>query len=163
MSIAKHWCFTLNNYSQQDEDNLQSAADFDRVSYLIYGKEVGESGTPHLQGFILLSSKSRLQWLNKHIAAAHWTVARSIRHSIEYCKKEGSSREFGVPPYISSKQGFRVDLDDFKAAVKGGMVDHAELREAHSGVMARYPRFCLSYVRDHSELPSVESHFLNGW
>ena len=160
---AKHWCFTLNNYTSENEDSLLSAFNSSRISYLIYGKEVGSSGTPHLQGFVSATKRIRLQGLNKNVVQAHWTVARDIRASIEYCKKDGIVREFGVPPMVSSKQGVRTDLDEFKLAVKGGMVDHKELREKHSSVMARCPRFCLSYIRDHRELPDVVDHTPYDW
>lgn len=43
-------CFTLNNYSEVDVSRLQQLEQ--AVSYLIFAKEVGELGTPHLQGYI---------------------------------------------------------------------------------------------------------------
>lgn len=163
MSRAKNWCFTLNNYTQENEDALLSAFDSGRAVYLIYGKEVGSSGTPHLQGFISLASRARLQSLNRDFVQAHWTVARDIGASIEYCKKEGSVRELGLSPLLLPTQGKRNDLEEFKHAVKSGMVDHKELRETHSNVMARYPRFALAYVRDYKQLPDFEPHTPYDW
>ena len=51
ISVGKKWCFTLNNWC---EDNLvKMVKDFEvfGVEYII-GEEVGECGTPHLQGAI---------------------------------------------------------------------------------------------------------------
>jgi len=43
-------CFTLNNYSEQDVARLQQLEA--AISYCIFAKEVGDNGTPHLQGYI---------------------------------------------------------------------------------------------------------------
>ena len=41
-------CFTKNNYEESDIDALLAE---ERFSYVIFGLEVGEQGTPHLQGY----------------------------------------------------------------------------------------------------------------
>jgi Putative viral replication protein./RNA helicase. len=47
---VRNVCYTLNNYSEEDVRRLQALQE--GVSYHIFAKEVAESGTPHLQGYI---------------------------------------------------------------------------------------------------------------
>ena len=56
-----NWCFTLNNYNEED---IKMFDDLE-CQYLIYGKEKGENGTEHLQGYVQLSSKKRLPGMKK--------------------------------------------------------------------------------------------------
>lgn len=46
-SQAKRWCYTLNNYSDTEYQHVTQITD---CVYHVVGKEVGASGTPHLQG-----------------------------------------------------------------------------------------------------------------
>lgn len=50
---AKAWCFTLNNYTQEELGALvqQFQTLADKYFYIV-GEEIGEQGTPHLQGYI---------------------------------------------------------------------------------------------------------------
>jgi hypothetical protein len=50
---AKAWCFTLNNYTENEHGALVQlfSSVADKYFYIV-GEEVGESGTPHLQGYI---------------------------------------------------------------------------------------------------------------
>jgi len=163
MSRARHWCFTLNNYS---DDHLATLAGLEgRVDYLIFGKEVGHNGTPHLQGFISFADRLRLGQVKQLVAfgggnPGHWTVARKIPEAIEYCRKDGDVTEFGNPPRGPGK---RNDLEDFKAAVKSGEHDMATLREDFSDVVSKYPRFVIDYVQDNLPKPAVVAHPLREW
>ncbi|WP_445779373.1 hypothetical protein, partial [Shewanella sp.] len=74
ISPAKRWCFTLNNYTEQDISSISSKI-YDTCDKSLVSKEVGESGTPHLQGFISLKTKARPMAVfdNKRI---HWEAAK---------------------------------------------------------------------------------------
>lgn len=158
MSRARHWCFTLNNYTPDDVTRIQNLQN--EVDYLIFGREVGESGTPHLQGFVSFRSRVRRNTAIEKVGQAHFTVARQIDQAIEYCKKEGDFQEFGNRP---KSPGSRSDLEDFKCAVKGGEINMVQLREKFSDVIARYPKFCLDYVQDHLPKKVVELYPLRDW
>lgn len=158
MSRAKHWCFTLNNYSQQNIDKIiENASDFD---YVFFGKEVGESGTPHLQGFVSFPQRVRRNYCIDKIGQAHFTVARNIDNSIQYCKKDGDFVEIGERP---SPSGTRSDLEAFKLSVASGCLDMRKLRNDYSEIVAKYPKFCHDFVQDHMPKKLVDFHPLRPW
>lgn len=77
MSAAKNWVFTINNYVDNDIEKLETMFDHDHFSYIVFGKEVGEQGTPHLQGYVQLKKKMRLNQVKKLISSrAHLQVSR---------------------------------------------------------------------------------------
>lgn len=81
-----NWCFTLNNYTKEEltilEDEVKTYGSNFRLQ-----SEVGESGTPHIQGFITLKKKGRPMesFTNKRI---HWEKCRNIKAARDYCCKE---------------------------------------------------------------------------
>lgn len=87
ISPAKKWCFTLNNYSIMD---ISSIVPIIRANckMAIIGKEVGETGTPHLQGFCNFKRKIRpLSLFNSN--NIHWEKCKgSVKQNIEYCSKD---------------------------------------------------------------------------
>ena len=98
ISPAKRWCFTLNNYSDDDCSSISST--FREVcAVVIIGKEIGECGTPHLQGYVEFNVKCRpaSHNLTKRI---HWEKAKGNRESnVKYCSKDGDVFfTFGLPP-----------------------------------------------------------------
>lgn len=168
MSRVKRWCFTLNNYTEHDysvffpRDPTGARCLLPVLDYLIVGKEVSSSGTPHLQGFLSFRERSRIAACKRLSPRAHWEVARSVERAIEYCKKDGDFLELGDKP-SESQQGRRADLESFKDAVKAGTRDLSQLREDFSSVCAQYPRFVESYLRDQHTPPVFEDHPLRHW
>lgn len=158
---AKNWCFTLNNYTPADVDRL--AAPIAGIDYLIFGKEVGASGTPHLQGVVCFQSRKRLSQTISLIGQAHCTVTRYLSQSIEYCKKDGDVTEVGALPATAQKKKEESELEAFKQSVKEGVVNHVELRELHSAVWATSERFCKQYIDDNRPKPIVDAHPLRPW
>jgi hypothetical protein len=159
---TKNWCFTLNNYTEEDEERIRALQKHKGV-YYIYGREVGEQGTPHLQGFVSFPTRKRLSYVKKHVGQAHFSMARMIDNSIEYCKKEGDWEEFGERPKDNKKCGKRTDLESFKEDVKAGILDLKTLREKHSVVCARYERFVNLYIRDNKPAYRVDTFPLRPW
>lgn len=63
---------------------------WENVSYVCFGKEVGENGTPHLQGYVTFKATWRLSALKLLLPRAHWEQAKGNRaHNREYCSKDG--------------------------------------------------------------------------
>lgn len=162
MAGSKNWCFTLNNYTDEDLLRLSElVTKNNKVLYIIFGKEVGESGTPHLQGFVTLAQRSTLNVVKGFIGGnPHVETSRNINASINYCKKDGDFLEFGIR---SGGQGSRSDLEMFKESVKNGMLTLSEIREHHSETYARYPRFVLEYIEDHYPKVSLPIYELRLW
>jgi len=105
---AKHWCFTLNNYTDAHVESLTLLGSNAITKYIVFGRETGESGTPHLQGFISFFNRQRFNSVRTLIPGAHLEVARGKPHEAStYCKKEGNWTEFGECP---SGQGKRNDI-----------------------------------------------------
>lgn len=160
MSLAKHWCFTLNNYSQDDELRLQALGP--PVVHAVIGREVGESGTPHLQGYLCLSERKRMAFVKRLIGGnPHVEVARNVQASITYCEKDGDFFVVGAP--AEQNTGQRTDLEAFKEDVKQGNHDIKSIREIHSEVYAKYTRFCLEYIQDNMPQKALPAHPLREW
>lgn len=82
---ARRWVFTLNNYTEEELDQISGI----ECRYLLYGKEQGEKGTPHLQGYIVFDNAKRFQTLKKLIPRAHLEPAGgSHDENYAYCTKE---------------------------------------------------------------------------
>ena len=158
---ARHYAFTLNNYTNDDIVNLAAASELESTSYLIFGKETSSTGTPHLQGHVYFATQQSLRQAKTKLGVeAHFSVARDIQRSIDYCKKDGDVTEFGAPP---TPQRSRNDLQAFRDAVQAGTTDLSVLRETHAGVMARYPRFAVAVIRDLRPKLEVPVYALRHW
>lgn len=80
--------------------------------YLVVGKEKGENGTPHLQGYIALGKRMRLNTVRLMLGGrAHIEAARGTpEENRTYCTKDGDFREWGTLPI----QGERTDIQKIK-------------------------------------------------
>lgn len=111
MSKARGYCFTLNNYTEDDYNSIICIASV----YLIVGKEVGESGTPHLQGFIYFENPRAFSAVKKMIPKAHIEPMKgTAMQASEYCKKDKDFFEKGEMP----RQGTRTDLDEIRKVLQ---------------------------------------------
>lgn len=119
MSRSKRWCFTLNNFSDNEfailKQSLSSVA-----SYAIIGRERGESGTPHLQGYVEFRERQRLAQCKKHAERAHWEPARGDAASnTTYCSKEESDPwKIGEPAVHRGAAGGGANRERYDAAIQ---------------------------------------------
>lgn len=112
----RSWCFTLNNYTDIEYNSLKNL----ECKYLIIGKEKGEQGTLHLQGYVQFANARPLSVLKTLNQRAHWEVAKgSALQNKQYCSKENDFFEKGKIP----EQGARKDIQQVYANFrKGGRV-----------------------------------------
>lgn len=107
MSLDKRsrgWCFTINNYTEHDE-NIVFDMSWD-CAYIVCGREVGESGTAHLQGYVYYSTMKSLSQMKAVHETAHWEPQRGTpQQASDYCKKEGDFYECGNIPMSQQKKG----------------------------------------------------------
>lgn len=88
-----NWCFTLNNYNEEEYDGLINNELF---NYVIIGREVGTEGTPHLQGYMQLHKRCRITGLKNINNRVHWEPAKGTAiQASDYCKKDGLFVEKG--------------------------------------------------------------------
>lgn len=87
ISPSKHWCFTVNNHTNDDITDILEVSSSDSSIKHLFQEETGENGTPHLQGLISFSRKVRPKGLFKN-KAIHWEKCRDLRASIRYCQKK---------------------------------------------------------------------------
>lgn len=133
VSKSKNWCFTVNNHTDDEEKNLRALTTDSFVSYLCYGREVGESGTPHLQGYLECSTRRTLRAVKAlpGLTRSHLEHRRGSQdEAIEYCGKDGDFYEFGTRAV--TRQGKRSDLDAIKAQLDQG-ASLSEIADANFG------------------------------
>lgn len=110
ISPSKHWCFTLNNYKEID---IQVICSNSSIKRYVFQEEIGEKGTPHLQGYLEFITKKRPVSEFKSFKA-HWEKCRKVKESIIYCQKADtrSGRIFrrGVVKHRPLKVLSRQDL-----------------------------------------------------
>ncbi|AUM61834.1 Rep [uncultured virus] len=122
----KSWMYTINNYKDDDITRLKSL----EVPRHRCCKEVGDSGTPHLQGVITFSRGYRLAGLKKLFPTGHFEPTKSV-DAVNYCIKGEI-----IIDLTNNNQGHRTDLDEAIAiATNSGLVAMAK---AHPSTFVKY-------------------------
>lgn len=159
---SKDWVLTINNYTDNEEEALQQMVENGHANYVIFGRERGEGGTPHLQGFIQLKARCRLASVKAipGLGRAHLEPRRgSVEEASEYCKKEGDYEEYG----LRGSQGKRSDLASVKASIDEG-ADTNTLWEEHFSAMVRYEQSFKRYrALNRRRDPNVNLEILVLW
>lgn len=137
-SQARNCCFTLNNYTDEEFYAIKAWS----CDYLIIGREVGENGTPHLQGYVEWTSAKKWSTLKRLNSRIHWEKRRgTAKQASDYCKKDGDFIEVGE----LSGQGERSDLKEVTTYIMDN-------RPTIDEVMMAYPVVFLKYAKSLSAM-----------
>lgn len=131
MSRFRNYVFTMNNYPDT------KLVDEVMCKYVVYGKEVGASGTRHLQGFISFKEGKTESAVRKLLPGCHVEIAKTVEEAIEYCKKEGDFTERGEAPKSLKKANEiqRENWDLILDCAKRGAIE-----EIPAEIQIRYDR-----------------------
>lgn len=159
---SRDWCFTLNNY---DKDDIDALKDIDS-KYLIMGKEVGASGTPHIQGYIYFINQRTGHQVKKLLPrGTHFEkrMAKNFMDAINYCKKEGNFYEQGEPPCTQEEKGRRGKEAASWAIKKARTGSLKEIEEHEPGLFLQFgPRLEALYVPPNKPLDVLEHEWWVG-
>jgi len=137
--------FTLNNYTDAEEMSIKTITN---VKWLIFGKEIGENGTPHLQGACVIGKQLALSTIKRFPGLSRAHIEKMMgtpQQSLLYCSKEDvAPYQYGSLP----EPGKRKDLEDVVELLTSGqsireIVNSQNL--AAISCVVKYPRG-LSYV-----------------
>lgn len=145
--------FTINNPAQPLNFIPLNLAFWRNIPrYAIYQLEVGENGTPHLQGYIVFNNTVRGSTVKNYFGCNPHLEARRGTHTQakDYCSKEDTRVQgpwtFGDDEGIPEGQGQRSDL----AAVKRKLDDGCKLSviaDEHFSDYIRYSKGFKEYKR----------------
>lgn len=165
--MAFRWCYTLNNPSHDERQHIQALALSHSIVYHVFGRETGQSGTPHLQGFIVFGQRKNLTSVKSILSARlHLETTRaSNKAASDYCKKDGDFLEFGtIPP---DERGKRTDWDTFKQWVVelNRVPTDLEVAGEFPSLFARYSNACFTIAQSALPRPRLvpEGSTLRPW
>lgn len=136
-SQSKRWCFTLNNYTEEDCVNI---ALWD-VKYMLVGKEQGHTtNTPHLQAYVIFKKNQRLSAVKKLQSSAHWEIAKgTTEQNITYCTKENDYQEYGTKPTTPKEKGL-MEKERWTEIIKS--IEDGTVKEQHPEIYIKYNGTC---------------------
>lgn len=140
-------CFTINNPSISLDEFKSKLISLDRVNYAIFQLEIGESGTPHIQGYMELSKQTRVSWLQSNVhQGMHVEKRKGTRtQAREYCRKEETRTEgpVEVGAWVEDTKVNRIDLDRVAKCVREGGLRRAA--EEYPDTFIRHSRGLRDY------------------
>jgi len=160
---ARNMCFTLNNYTPKELQLIEEAVTNTCIQYICWAFEVGESGTPHLQGYVQCTKPMT------HVALRKATGLKRLKpddahgsdqDNVDYCKKGDQPHEewkrfktqgitYGLNCQFMERgerktQGRRTDCHGSVNKVKAGE-PLAEMMDTNYQA-ARHAELCCKYL-----------------
>lgn len=132
----RSWVFTHNNPTGD-------LPVWDKIRYVSWQLEKGESGTPHWQGYVELSAPQRLAAMKKWLPGAHFEQRKGTREEARAYTRKEDTRVDGPwerGSWEAGGSGRRGDLAAARDLILAGAT-RREILEEIPEVLAKYPRF----------------------
>lgn len=144
----------MNNYTEEEYEALVKY----EAKYMVIGKEIGEQGTPHLQGFVVFLNATRLSVLKKLSPRAHWEIARgTTKQAADYCKKDGDYVELGDAPVNPGPR----EVDRWENARKRAR--EGDFEDIPADIYIKYYRTLKDIKKDHMAKPDDADDVTGVW
>jgi len=128
-------CFTINNWTAPEYEALLTNS----WKWMVVGKEVGQDGTPHLQGAAILGGQMALSAIKKlpGMARAHIEPMMGTPvQNMDYCTKQDPA---AYTKGVLLDEGKRQEVYEAGEALKAGATMR-QLAEEHTTVCIKYTR-----------------------
>ena len=142
--------FTWNNPTDTSEDSLKAL----EYKYMVFGREVGAAGTPHLQGMVTFSNAKTLTAAIKALPGCHVEVAKDPAALAEYCKKDGDVWEDGDVPVSKAEQG---DAEKKRWQRAWDLAKAGDIDEVDPDIKLRFYGTLKKIKQDHIVVPPSRS------
>jgi len=159
---SRNYCYTINNYTGFQESTARAMVE--GIKYHVFGIEVGDSGTPHMQGFICFKHTKSYAAVKKlfHSNGIHLERKKgTFKQASEYCKKEGSENvhEYGTLPMDQKEKGEKEKEKWMKVRKMAESGDFENLREQYPKISTLHYKLFKIIRRDYQIRPeSLECH-----
>lgn len=148
---SQRFAFTINNYSDEELALCRTVVQNTDVSYICFGLEIGESGTPHIQGYLELTKKKRASTVNRLLGnRAHLEVAKgSADDNQKYTSKTREEdpnpnaiwEEYGeINPRLGQKRKREENLD-FQE-----LVSFIQTGSTVQDIICKFPELAIKYL-----------------
>lgn len=161
MSRQRDYCFTINNYTEEDLAGLLRLETNPKVRYYIAGREVGENGTPHIQGYIRFNNALPFESLKKLIPRSHIEACKGTpQQNIDYCSKSGDFHAYGEVPATQKRKG---ELGKEYWETNKRLAIEGKLDEIDPKLYLSHYRTLRAIAADHAIMPLDNDDFHNEW
>lgn len=134
----------MNNYLPVHEAALSDMFESGLITYLVYGHEIGDSQTPHLQGYMEIKKrktlnglKSTLKEINYAFHGVHLEIARdSAEINYNYCHKQ--DKENFVVKGTPMRSGVHKEFDEAIDMITNGSSIHEVAMQTPTAFVRSY-------------------------
>ncbi len=163
---TRRWVLTLNNPTDEERESTLKVK-VKNIKSGIFADEIGESGTPHIQGYIQLKNGMTMTAVKKMLGSNRWhlEIARGTHfEAYAYCLKDGNVIwTHGEEPTADDED--LSDWEKIRNLVKSG-ASNLEIIEQYpaQGIrcQAALDKMRLEYDRANAEWRDVEVTFISG-